>query len=94
MTTREDRKSPLSPSIAMIKETKWRCTQDLYMGRSLKAGGFKTTTNSLENVFIVDAKEQFGDMDQKAGALLGQQTKRSYYCFCPFYRPDPGQTVH
>ena len=34
------------------------------------------------------------DMDQKAGALPGQQTKRSYYCFCPFYGPDPGQTVH
>ena len=61
MTPREDR-SPLSPGVAMIKGTKWRYTQDLYAGRSLKAGGFKTTTNSLKNFFIVDAKEQFGDM--------------------------------
>lgn len=62
MSPREDRKSPLSPGVAVIKETRWRCTQDLYVSRSLKARGFKTTTNSLENVFIVDAKEQFGDM--------------------------------
>ena len=61
MTPREDR-SPLSPAVAVIKGTKWRYTQDLYTGRNLKAGGFKTTTNSLKIFFIVDAKEQFGDM--------------------------------
>ena len=94
MSPREDRKSPLSPGVAVIKETRWRCTQDLYVSRSLKARGFKTTTNSLENVFIVDAKEQFGDMiwprhGSKGRCPPGAADKKKLLLLLPFLRTGP-----
>ena len=80
--------------VAVIKETGWRCTQDLYVGRSLKARGFKTTTNSLENVFIVDAKEQSGDMiwprhGSKGRCPPGAADKKKLLLLLPFLRTGP-----
>lgn len=94
MTPREDRRSPLSPGVSAIKETKWRYTQDLYAGRNLKAGGFKTTTNGLKNFFIVDAKEQFGDMiwpqpGSKGRGPPGAADKKKLLLLLPFLRTGP-----